>query len=83
MVSNNSKYLIIIGALLVLIGVGGSLISAADLLGVSFASYEEWEQSQAEEGFAPLALPVGASTEAAWADYRNPPLATLTADCPR
>jgi sortase A len=73
-VINKSKYLVIVGVVLVLVGIGGSLISAADLLGVSFTSYEEWEQSQGEEGFIPLALPLEVSTDGL--EFQNPPLPT-------
>lgn len=78
MVLDKSKYLIVIGAVLVLIGAAGSFISAADLLGVSFDSFEEWDQSQLEEGFAPLALPVQVSPEVAAPEFQSLPLATQT-----
>jgi len=56
-VNLKSKPLILIGVVLVVIGIAGSVLSMAELAGVKFASFEDWEKNQAESGFIPLSVP--------------------------
>ena len=51
-------WLILIGALLLVMGVGGALVSMLDLFGVSVSNFQEWDESLSEVGFAPFAMPV-------------------------
>jgi LPXTG-site transpeptidase (sortase) family protein len=58
-----SLWLIIIGGLLLIVGIGGTLISVFDIFGISVENYEEWDLTIADSGFAPYALPVSARDE--------------------
>lgn len=48
---------------MLIIGIGGSVLSVAGVFGVSIGSYDEWEQRLPDAGFAPLAIPVSAAEE--------------------
>lgn len=59
----NPTWFIVAGAILLIIGIGGSVLSVAGVFGVSIGSYDEWERSLPDAGFAPLAIPVSAAEE--------------------
>ncbi len=79
MINPKSKSLIIIGFLLVLIGIAGSVISIAELAGIKFASFEDWENDQGDTGFIPLSVPLNLETEFPLGSVPSlPPLPTLS-----
>ncbi len=83
MVNLKSKPLILIGVVLVVIGIAGSVLSMAELAGVKFASFEDWEKNQAESGFIPLSVPLSLETESSRGIVPSlPPLPTLPAVIP-
>ncbi|WP_322794490.1 sortase [Bellilinea sp.] len=77
MINRKSKPLVLIGILFVLVGITGSVLSVAELVGVQFASFEDWEQNQGETGFIPLSVPLNLESE--YAQEGLPPLPTLPA----
>jgi sortase A len=55
----------------------------AELAGVKFASFEDWEKNQAESGFIPLSVPLSLETESSRGIVPSlPPLPTLPAVIP-
>lgn len=80
MINLKSRPLILIGMILVLIGIAGLALSTAELVGVHFASFEDWEKNQGDTGFIPLSLPLNLETESPQASVPSlPPLPTMPA----
>ncbi len=57
------KWFVIIGAVLLVFGIGGTLISVLDAAGTSIADFVAWDAELPDEGFAPIIAPVQAVGE--------------------
>jgi len=78
-----AKSLIIIGVILVLVGVAGSALSMAELVGIKFTSFEDWENNQGDTGFIPLSVPLNLEKEYPKGGLPSlPPLPTLAVITP-
>ncbi|GIV66640.1 MAG: sortase [Bellilinea sp.] len=83
MVNLKTKPLVLIGVVLMFIGIAGSVLSMAELVGVKFASFEDWENKQRDTGFIPLSVPLNMETEYPKSGVPSlPPLPTLPVKTP-
>lgn len=58
-----SRWLIIVGIVLLFVGLGGTLISVLDIFGTSITDFSEWDLMAPKEGFAPMVAPVQAGDQ--------------------